>query len=140
EVRAALYGQDLVLVDARAPDEFSGATIHPGSGRGGHLPGAHNLPWTSLLRDPKDDPRLLPVSELRGRFESQGVTDRGAAIVTYCQTGTRSSVAHFALLQLGFSAEKVLNYEGSWLESSPLGPTAAEDGGSKRRAGHHRRR
>jgi 3-mercaptopyruvate sulfurtransferase SseA len=41
-------------------------------------------------------------------------------VVTYCQSGTRSSAVYFALVQLGFDAEDMLNYDGSWAEYSRL--------------------
>jgi thiosulfate/3-mercaptopyruvate sulfurtransferase len=105
------------LVDVRSPGEFSGELLHmpdypqEGALRGGHIPGAVNIPWSKAVRE---DETFRPADELRELFEPQGVT-RDKDIVTYCRIGERSSLTWFALHELlGF--KRVRNYDGSWTE------------------------
>jgi thiosulfate/3-mercaptopyruvate sulfurtransferase len=107
------------LLDTRSAIEFSGAQQHPKAARAGHIPGAVHLDWVAVLRDAGADHRLRQASELRELFASRGVSDE-TPVVTYCQSGTRSSAVYFALVQLGFDAEDMLNYDGSWAEYSRL--------------------
>lgn len=104
------------LVDVRSPAEFTGEILAPeGLGetaqRGGHIPGARNIPTASVLRD---DGRFKSPEELRDLYETQGVTE-DQAVVTYCRVGERSSIAWFVLHEL-LGYEDVENYDGSWTE------------------------
>jgi len=107
------------LVDVRSPQEFTGERTHmpeyPQEGvlRGGHIPGAMNVPWgrTVHLEDGtfKD---AVELHEIYGR-ELGLATDE--EIITYCRIGERSSHTWFVLTYLlGFP--KVRNYDGSWTE------------------------
>jgi thiosulfate/3-mercaptopyruvate sulfurtransferase len=116
DVAAAV--KNATLLDARSEREFSGAVKHPEAARAGHIPGAHNLEWIALVRG-GGDTRLKPPAALRLALASVGVDGR-APVVTYCQTGTRSSVEWFAMHQLGMPDEQILNYNGSWSEYSRL--------------------
>lgn len=107
---------DVIWVDARSPEEFSGREQHRHAARPGRLPGARNLPWDSLLRG-EEDRRLLPPPELRERLSPLA---QGGGVAIYCQTGTRSSLVYFALRQAGIQPERVWNYDGSWAEYSQL--------------------
>ncbi|MFO0578047.1 MAG: sterol desaturase family protein [Polyangia bacterium] len=125
---APLHWQDIgklaqqpeaLLLDSRTRAEYRGDQQHPEAARRGHIPGARHLDWQSVLRSP-EDPRLRPVAELRALFRPFALEQR-SHIVTACQSGTRSSVLYFALVQLGVPREKLLNYNGSWAEYSRLG-------------------
>jgi 3-mercaptopyruvate sulfurtransferase SseA/sterol desaturase/sphingolipid hydroxylase (fatty acid hydroxylase superfamily) len=107
------------LLDTRSAIEFSGAEQHRKAARAGRIPGAVHLDWVDVLRDMDADHRLRQPSELRELFASRGVAD-DTPVVTYCQSGTRSSAVYFALVQLGFNADDILNYDGSWAEYSRL--------------------
>ena len=105
------------LVDVRAPDEYDGTLLAPahlpqeGSQRGGHIPGAANVPWASAVAE---DGTFKSVEELRAIYEGKGITGDGETIA-YCRIGERSSHTWFVLSQiLGHS--KVRNYDGSWTE------------------------
>ncbi len=105
------------LVDVRAPEEFDGTLLAPahlpqeGSQRGGHIPGAANVPWASAVAE---DGTFKSVEELREIYEGKGITGDGETIA-YCRIGERSSHTWFVLSQiLGHS--KVRNYDGSWTE------------------------
>lgn len=110
---------DARLIDTRSELEFSGRERHPKAARAGRIPGATHLDWVLVLRDEDDDHRLKPPSELRALFAERGVTE-DTPVVTYCQSGTRSAAVYFAMHQLGFSPERVANYDGSWAEYSRL--------------------
>ena len=106
------------LVDVRAPAEFSGELLAPpnlpqeGSQRGGHIPGAANIPWATAVND--SDGTFKSVEELRQIYGSRGITPN-KEIITYCRIGERSSHSWFVLTQiLGYT--KVRNYDGSWTE------------------------
>ena len=72
-----------------------------------------------MLRDKEDDHRLRSPDALRALFAKHNVRDE-TAVVTYCQSGTRSAAVYFALHQLGFRPDEMLNYDGSWAEYSRL--------------------
>jgi thiosulfate/3-mercaptopyruvate sulfurtransferase len=84
------------LVDARSPDEYSGKTNAEGV-RPGHIPGAANVDWTTLVRDGQ----FRPASELQTLFEQAGVRPEHEVVV-YCQSGARASVTWFIAKYLGW--------------------------------------
>ena len=105
------------LVDVRAPEEFDGTLLAPahlpqeGSQRGGHIPGAANIPWASAVAE---DGSFKSVEELREIYEGKGITGEGETIA-YCRIGERSSHTWFVLSQI-LGHNKVRNYDGSWTE------------------------
>ncbi len=109
------------LVDVRSPAEFSGELLAPpaypqeGAQRGGHIPGARNIPWTQNVRE---DGTFKDADDLRRLYETQGVrSDKD--VVAYCRIGERSSLTWFTLKYLlGF--DRVKNYDGSWTEWGSL--------------------
>jgi thiosulfate/3-mercaptopyruvate sulfurtransferase len=105
------------LVDVRSPDEFSGALLAPpnmpqeGSQRGGHIPGAANIPWATAV---SEDGTFKSVEELQEIYGGAGISGGGETIA-YCRIGERSSHTWFVLSQI-LGHEKVRNYDGSWTE------------------------
>src|SRR5579863_5312731 len=104
------------LVDVRSVDEFSGKIIAPPgltetAQRGGHIPGAANVPWAQAANE---DGTFKSADELAQLYGAKGVS--GAyEIIAYCRIGERSSHTWFALKYLlGF--DHVRNYDGSWTE------------------------
>ena len=120
EVRAHLEavrdGQG-ALVDVRSPDEFSGKVTHmpnyPQEGvlRGGHIPGARNIPWA---RATNEDGTFKSPEELAALYGGEGVTP-DKDVVAYCRIAERSSHSWFVLHEL-LGYPKVRNYDGSWTE------------------------
>jgi len=107
------------LVDVRSPEEYRGERLHmpdyPNEGalRGGHIPGAANVPW-SMAIDPTDG-TFLPANRLREIYADEHGLRSDQDIITYCRIGERSSHTWFVLRYLlGF--ERVRNYDGSWTE------------------------
>jgi len=106
------------MVDVRSPGEFKGELLHmpdypqEGAMRGGHIPGASNVPWK---RAANEDGTFRSADELRAIYlEEQGLS-ADDDVVAYCRIGERSSHTWFVLTHLlGF--EKVRNYDGSWTE------------------------
>jgi len=120
--------QSAYLVDVRSPDEFTGKVIAPPgmtetAQRGGHIPGAVNVPWSKAV---SDDGTFKSYEDLVKLYEAQGVRpDREA--VAYCRIGERSSHTWFVLKYLlGFN--KVRNYDGSWTEWGNLIDAPIEKG------------
>jgi len=118
DVRRAVDRKDTVLVDVRSAKEFSGEITAPPeypmehAQRGGHIPGASNIPWASAVNDA--DGTFKAVDELRKIYESKGVTpDRD--VICYCRIGERSSHSWFVLKYL-LGYPQVRNYDGSWTE------------------------
>jgi len=116
------------LVDVRAPAEFSGELLAPanlpqeGSQRGGHIPGAANIPWASAVN--AEDGTFKSVEELRSVYGGQGING-DSEVITYCRIGERSSHTWFVLTQiLGY--QKVRNYDGSWTEYGSIVGAAIE--------------
>ncbi len=104
------------MVDVRSPAEFSGEILAPEgldetAQRGGHIPGASNVPVADNLRD---DGRFRPREELEARYAKEGI-DGDSAVVTYCRVGERSAIAWFVLHEL-LEYDDVTNYDGSWTE------------------------
>lgn len=108
-VLAALTG-DAQILDARPAARFSGEAAEPRPGlRSGHMPGALNVPFKSVL---DADGRLLPADALRQRFLQAGVTfDR--PIITSCGSGVTAAVLTLALAELGQDSAL---YDGAWAE------------------------
>ncbi|MFC1463331.1 MAG: sulfurtransferase [Candidatus Brachytrichaceae bacterium NZ_4S206] len=108
QVMAAL-GSPVRLVDVRSPQEFNGEQSR--AKRFGHIPGAANVPRTSLVAA---DGTLPPPEALRETFAQAGIDARAPEIVTYCNAGVSASLGLLALRVAGFANSAV--YDGSWKE------------------------
>lgn len=102
----------VTLIDARPPEQYSGAQPGEDISRPGHIPGAMNIYWVDTLES-KSDPRLLPIPDLRKLFHAAGVSNR--SVVVYCRSGMQSSWVYFVARFLGYQASM---YDGSFLEWS----------------------
>ena len=113
------YEASLPLVDVRSPAEFSGEKLHmpdypqEGALRGGHIPGAQNVPWGRAVNP--DDGTFKPAADLRAIYEGEKGLQPSDDIITYCRIGERSSHSWFVLKYL-LGYDKVRNYDGSWTE------------------------
>ena len=127
-VREAIRMKDKVLVDVRGPKEFSGEILAPPeyptehAQRGGHIPGAKNIPWGQAVNDA--DGTFKSLEELRKLYEGKGVTP-DKEVIAYCRIGERSSHSWFALKYL-LGYPDVKNYDGSWTEWGNLVRTPIE--------------
>ena len=116
EVQGMLGRSDAALVDVRSPQEFTGEILSPPGlpetcQRGGHIPGAVNIPWGKACNE---DGTFKSADELKALYEAQGVTP-DKDVVAYCRIGERSSHSWFALKYL-LGYPNVKNYDGSWTE------------------------
>ena len=106
------------LVDVRSPKEYSGELLHmeaypqEGALRGGHIPGAVNVPWATAANE---DGTFRSADELVDIYEKGQGLSKDQDVIAYCRIGERSSHTWFVLTYLlGF--ENVKNYDGSWTE------------------------
>ena len=106
------------LVDVRSPKEFTGEILAPPeyptehAQRGGHIPGALNIPWAQAVNDA--DGTFKSADQLKQLYESNGITP-DKEIIAYCRIGERSSHTWFVLKYL-LGYPNVKNYDGSWTE------------------------
>jgi len=118
EVKRAVSAPELKMVDVRSPKEFTGEILAPPeyptehAQRGGHIPGAVNIPWAQAVND--SDGTFKSTDELKQLYESKGITS-DKEIIAYCRIGERSSHTWFVLKYL-LGYPRVKNYDGSWTE------------------------
>jgi thiosulfate/3-mercaptopyruvate sulfurtransferase len=101
------------IVDARSPEQFSGAEPGAGVKRGGHIDGAVNVPWQENLTV-SAAPVFRSRDELQALYGDAGVP-ANASVVVYCRTGMQASVDYFVLRYLG---RDVALYDASYIEWS----------------------
>ena len=106
------------LFDVRSPEEYSGTLLHmpdypqEGALRGGHIPGAANVPWK---RAANEDGTFKGIGDLRQIYATELGLKPEDEVIAYCRIGERSSHTWFVLRYLlGF--DNVRNYDGSWTE------------------------
>ena len=121
EMVARLNDPNVQIVDARTPQEFIGEDIR--AIRGGHIPGAINIPYEQNWIDPETPAKLARKQTTSNGGMSLKATedlkrlyarfDPGKETIVYCQSGARASETAGVLQQLGFTNVKV--YDSSWL-------------------------
>lgn len=111
DVLERLGKPDSQILDARDPGQYSGARRR--GPRGGHIPGALNVP-RELFFAPEGG--FLPPAEIASRLQERGVRpDRPS--IAYCNGGVAATVVLFHLHRLGY--RHLTNYDGSWNEWGP---------------------
>lgn len=114
-IESRLGASDLVIWDARSPEEYRGEKAL--AARTGHIPGAINFEWTAAM----DPARSLRIREdIAERLEALGIT-ADKEIITHCQTHHRSGFTYLLAKALGYSRIKA--YPGSWGEWGNLPDT-----------------
>ena len=112
DVLAAMEGSGAQVLDARSPAEFTGDSTH-GLPRGGHIPGAINVPFGDcLLAD--GSRRYLPAQQLRALLQARGV-DLARPAIVMCLAGVRASLLQSALHDAGAPLGSVRLYDGSMI-------------------------
>jgi thiosulfate/3-mercaptopyruvate sulfurtransferase len=115
----AHVGAHGALVDVRSPEEFRGERLHmpdypnEGAMRGGHIPGARNVPWARAVDT--ETHCFRSAAELRSLYQDGEGLDPKQPVVVYCRIGERSSHTWFVLRYL-LGWAQVRNYDGSWTE------------------------
>lgn len=117
DVKRSLRREEVGLVDVRSAKEFKGEITAPPeypmehAQRGGHIPGAKNIPWIQALNE---DGTFKSAEELEKLYADNGISP-DKHIICYCRIGERSSHSWFVLKYLlGYPSVK--NYDGSWTE------------------------
>ena len=114
EVRAALSDRDVVIVDARNPEQYAGRA--GAQLRRGHIPGAVNHFWQGDLSTADFATVWKRNDQLHASYEAQGIVS-DKTIIAYCNGGLESSHVYFALHNmLGYPRVRV--YDGSFTEWS----------------------
>jgi thiosulfate/3-mercaptopyruvate sulfurtransferase len=125
-VKAAIGKDAVKLIDARPPNVYRGEVktwI-----RNGHIPGAYNIPWKSLVEE-NNSHKLKPLEALKAVFAAKGFKETDDIIV-YCGTSREASIEYFVLKHL-LKFQKVRLYEGSWAEYSAHSQLAVETGSGR---------
>lgn len=126
EVLAGTMG---TVIDARTRERFEGTAPEPRPGlRGGHIPGALNLPFGELL-DPAAK-TLLPPERIAARFAAAGLPQSGP-VTASCGSGVTACVLALGLHRIG--REDAAVYDGSWAEWGMPGDTPVETGPARKR-------
>ena len=109
-MKSLVAGGRAQIADARGPGRFQGTEPEPRAGvRSGHMPGARNLPATTL----SENGRFKSLPELRKTIEAAGI-DLAKPVVTSCGSGVTAAIITLALTSLGHSDNTL--YDGSWTE------------------------
>jgi thiosulfate/3-mercaptopyruvate sulfurtransferase len=110
DIQLALMNKSAQVVDARPADRFRGEAPEPRPGiRGGHMPGALNVPVTGLI----ENGRLIAPEKIAEKFRAGGV-DLDMPIITSCGSGVTAATLWFALDAIGKPPVRL--YDGSWTE------------------------
>lgn len=111
DMRENLQSKKEQILDARPANRFSGTAPEPRPNlRGGHMPGAHNLPHDQLFNA---DGTWKTGQDLEAAFQASGI-DLDQPIVTSCGSGITAATLVFGLRLL--DRENVSLYDGSWAE------------------------
>jgi len=116
QAQDAMQSKDFVMVDVRSADEYTGKILSPPGlaetcQRGGHIPGAMNIPWAQACNE---DGTFKSAAELEKLYTGKGITP-DKKVIAYCRIGERSSHTWFVLKYL-LGYPNVSNYDGSWTE------------------------
>ncbi len=112
DVKGLIDSKREQIVDARAAARFRGEAPEPRAGlRGGHMPGAFNLPYNELI-DPVTG-TMLPNEQLKARIAASGI-DPSKKVTASCGSGVTACVIGLGLYLTG-SPEAAI-YDGSWTE------------------------
>jgi thiosulfate/3-mercaptopyruvate sulfurtransferase len=127
-VQQAMRDRRSAMVDVRSPQEFTGEILAPPGlpetcQRGGHIPGARNIPWGKACND---DGTFKSADELKALYAAEGI-DGSRPVIAYCRIGERSSHTWFVLKYL-LGYQDVVNYDGSWTEWGNLVGAPVERG------------
>lgn len=108
-VQANLKSPRVRLIDGRAPMFYEGPGMPEHNHKAGHIPGARNIPFNTLMNDSL---QVLPKDELRRIFTAAGV-QQGDTVVAYCHIGQQATVVLFAARLIG---HPIKLYDGSFTD------------------------
>ena len=115
---------EVKVVDARTPFEYEGGRIFQ-ERRGGHIPGAINIPWDAVF---KPDMTVRDVADLNALFSSYGLSPDDE-ITVYDTAGVRAAYLVMVLRMAGYG--KACNYDSSFHEwaGTPISKWSGQDPG-----------
>lgn len=113
-VQSHLKAPGTTVIDARAPEFYSGEKPGIEGAVPGHVPGAHNLPFTSISGP---DGKVKSPEDLKALFTAAGVKP-GDHVIAYCHIGIQATAVIFAARTLGIDAQL---YDGSFQDWSRRG-------------------
>lgn len=113
EVRAAIGNGAVTLVDSLPEASFQGKfAIY---GRPGHIPGAINIPASTLV---DESGHYLPREQLAAMHGG----DRDRRFITYCGGGIAASSSAFVMTRLGFTNVAVFTASLQEWAADPANP------------------
>ena len=119
QIHGKLGASGFAIIDTRTDEEYIGWQLY-GEARGGHIPGAIQIPYAWYLNP---DETVLNYGDLSAMFETRGVTP-DKEVAAYCTCGIRSGFAYFLLRLMGYPT--AANYDGSIAEWSSI-PSLPEE-------------
>ncbi len=113
DVKNQLGKQKVTFIDARPEGAYLG--VETTWMRNGHIPGALNVDWHSLVEGANLH-KVRPLEEIKALLAQKGVR-RDQDVIVYCGTSREASILYFTLKHL-LGYPRVRLYEGSWTEYS----------------------
>jgi len=110
-VNANLSKPGVAILDARASKFYTGEDAGQ-MPRGGHIPRAKSIPFSTLVEDPTN--KFKSAEALRALFDAAGVKTKDA-VATYCHIGQQARLLYFVARYLGYDAHL---YDGSFQDWS----------------------
>lgn len=106
---------NVIVLDTRSQDEFSGKMQKSGAAKPGRIPKSKHQDWAETINY-HGDKKFKSLDELAAIY-SQIDIKKEDTIIVYCHSGVRSAHTTFVLTQL-LQYNNVKNYDGSWVEWS----------------------
>lgn len=106
---------NVILLDTRTIDEFSGKLQKKGATKAGRIPNSIHIDWAEAINH-NGDKRMKTIKDIEKIYSKLNI-ERNDSIILYCHSGVRSAHSTFVLTQL-LGYKNVRNYDGSWTEWS----------------------
>ncbi len=106
---------NVVVLDTRTIDEFSGKQQKKGAAKSGRILNSIHIDWIEAINY-SGDKRIKPLEDLEIIYGKLNIK-KNDSIILYCHSGVRSAHTTFVLTQL-LGYKNVKNYDGSWTEWS----------------------
>jgi len=106
---------NVVILDTRTSEEFSGKRQKKGATKAGRIPNSIHIDWAEAINY-NGNKHLKSLKELEIIYSELNIK-KNDSIIVYCHSGVRSAHTTFVLTQL-LGYKHVKNYDGSWTEWS----------------------